>query len=128
MHSLIERPFASMKTWKVALSLAVIAAIAAPAIAGTWRLEPGRWVDLTEGEKQRFSNFIERNDNCTYRSPEWIYCTTAQELLSAGGQYYPPEQVTWKYLARNFYVSGGAFVLVFALVMIGPRYVAWLRR
>ena len=105
----------------------------APAIAGTWRLAPGRWVDLTEGQKQRLSNYVEGTRYCTYFTEEdktmsYVMCRLWQTQLENGGQYYPPEQVTWKYLARNFYVSGGAFVLVFALVMIGPRYVAWLRR
>jgi hypothetical protein len=105
-----------MRTWKVALSLAVVAAIAVPAFAGTWRLEPWRWVELTVGEKQRLSNFVERDDGCTL---EWAGCTSAREILSDGGVWYPAEQVTSRYLARNFYVSAGAFILVFGLAMVG---------
>jgi hypothetical protein len=105
----------------------------APAIAGTWRLAPGRWVDLTEGQKQRLSNYVEGTRYCTYFTEEdktmsYVMCRLWQTQLENGGQYYPPERVTTKYLARNFYVSAGAFALVFALGMIGPRYVAWLRR
>jgi hypothetical protein len=113
-----------MRTWKVALSLAVVAAIAAPAIAGTWRLKSGEWVALNPDQRRRLSNFVE---DCTY-APNVIGCDVAREMLSNGGQYYEPERVTAKYLAHNFYVSAGAFVLVFALAMIGPGYVAWLRR
>ena len=124
---------ASMRTWKVALSLAVVAAIAAPAIAGTWRLAPGRWHDLTEGQKQRLSNQMRETKDCTYFTEEdktmgYSLCKLLQRQLENGGQYYPPEQVTSEYLARNFYMSAGAFALVFALAMIGPWYVAWLRR
>ena len=39
-----------MKRWKVALSLAVIAAIAVPVLAGTWQLDPGKWVALTKSD------------------------------------------------------------------------------
>jgi hypothetical protein len=49
-----------MKRWKLALSLAVVAALAVPALAGTWRLAPGKWVDLTASEKQRIENDLKR--------------------------------------------------------------------
>jgi hypothetical protein len=55
-----------------------------------------------------------------------------QEQFAAGGSYYPPEHVTWKYLAENLFVVGGAFVFTFALVMVipavGRRYWVWLRK
>lgn len=59
-------------------------------------------------------------------------CYILQEQFAAGGSYYPPEHVTWKYLAENLFVVGGAFVFTFALVMVipavGRRYWVWLRK
>jgi len=130
-----------MRRWKFALSLAVIAAIAVPAIAGTWRLAPGRWVDLTVSQKQRISNYLEQTNYCRSLPKrdefdqtviEKLVCEASISQLADGGSYYPPEQVTLKYLAKNFLLSAGAFALTFALVMLGPpvsrRYLAWLRR
>jgi hypothetical protein len=125
-----------MKRWKLALSLAVVAAIAVPAIAGTWRLAPSKWVDLTDSQKQRISNLIDRTNNCTRFSDESEYedsiCRVAREQLANGGSYYPPERVTAKFLWKNAVAAGAAFLTVFALAMLTPifgrQYLAWLRR
>jgi hypothetical protein len=63
---------------------------------------------------------------------EEAVCYILQEQFAAGGSYYPPEHVAWKYLAENLFVVGGAFVFTFALVMVipavGRRYWVWLRK
>src|SRR6266404_8411 len=124
-----------MNRWKIAISLAVVAAVCVPALAGTWRLAPGEWVDLTSSQKQRISNFIERN-NCTRFSGESEYeeaaCRIGMEQLASGGSYYPPERVTPKFLTNLFFLSVGTFALTFILVMVipsvGRRYWLWLRQ
>jgi hypothetical protein len=126
----------SIRRWKLALSIAVVAAVAVPAFGGTWRLAPGKWVDLTASQKERLSRLIERTDDCTSfpgESPyERVGCQIAQEQLRDGGAWHPPERVTPGYLAVNFFAIAGTFVLAWALVMIGPAigglYSAWLRR
>ncbi len=120
----VTRHDASVRRWKLALSIAVAAAVVVPAFAGTWRLAPGKWVDLTPSQKERLSKFMEQTDNCIRLTDESEYeglaCRTAREQLSDGGVSYPAERVTPKYLAVNFFASAGAFVLTFAFVMLGP--------
>ncbi len=59
-------------------------------------------------------------------------CVAVDDWLSDGGRWLPAERVTPHYLAVNFYTGALAFVLTFALVMIGPpiwrSYRAWLSR
>jgi hypothetical protein len=127
---------APMKRWKIAISLALVAAVCVPALSGTWRLAPGKWVDLTSSQKQRISNLIDRTNNCTQFSGESEYeestCRIIREQLANGGTYYPPERVTPKYLTNLFFLSAGAFGVMFVLVMVVPsvgrRYWLWLRQ
>jgi hypothetical protein len=125
-----------MKRWKLAISLAVIAAVAVPAITGVWRLAPGKWIDLTPPQKQRISDYLDRTNYC--RSPlsietpdEEATCNVMMQQFSAGGSFYPPERVTTKYLLKVAFVVIVAFSLTFALVMaiptVGRRYWSWLR-
>jgi hypothetical protein len=107
-----------MKTWKPALSLAVVAAIAVPAVAGTWRLAPGRWIEFNSNEMQRISKLMDETKDCIQAS-DYVLGEMYRKRLSKGGVWYPPEEVTMAYLAHNFYVSAGSFALVFAVVMIG---------
>jgi hypothetical protein len=125
-----------MRRWKIAISLALVAAICVPAFSGAWRLAPGKWVDLTASQKPRISNLIDQTNNCTQFSGESEYedsiCRIAREQLANGGSYHPAESVTPKYLANLFLLSAGAFALTFILVMVGPsvgrRYWLWLRQ
>jgi hypothetical protein len=120
-----------MKRWKVALSLAVIAAIAVPSLAGTWQLAPGKWVALTEDRTSTTLLKELRLTSCLaiHRDhPDWIKemaCQTDREKLRdrvAYGGYWspPPEEVTSKYVVRNLTVAASAFGLTFALVMVIP--------
>jgi hypothetical protein len=113
-----------MKTWKPALSLAVVAAIAVPAVAGTWRRSPARWIEFNQSELHRISKLMEETKDCTHLDESnddlsYVMCEIYRKRLSDGGIWYPAEEVTLGYLARNFYVSAGAFALVFAVTMIG---------
>ena len=125
-----------MKNWKLALSVAVVAAISVPGVAGTWRLAPGKWIKLTADEMQSISDWVEETNGCTSFVNEGEYtrsiCTVMRNSLSSGGHWRPAERVTPKYLATNFFVSAGAFALTFVVVMMGPpigrRYLAWLQK
>ena len=125
-----------MRRWKLALSLAVVAALAVPALAGTWRLAPGKWIDLTASQKRRISKLVEQTNDCTTfvddDEIERISCRVSQRQLADGGVLYPPERITPKYIATNVFTAATAFALTFAVVMFGPligrRYLAWLRR
>jgi hypothetical protein len=133
-----------MKRWKVALSLAVIAAIAVPALAGTWQLDPGKWVALTKSDKDdiyeelRLINcadlrvdpgdkFPTKSDLCVVHQIE-----LAKRLGNGGYWSPPPERFTWEHVVKNLRVAASAFGLTFMLVMVLPviarRYWQWLRR
>jgi hypothetical protein len=125
-----------MRRGKLALSLAVAAALVVPALAGTWRLAPGKWVDLTASQKRRISAHMEETNNCRAFANddeiERIACWVMQGQLTDGGVLYPPERITPKYIATNMLVAVAAFALTFAVVMlwqpVSRRYMAWLRR
>ena len=110
-----------------ALSVAVVAAVAVPAVAGTWRLAPTRWIEFNSNELQRISKLMDETKNCIHAS-DYAMCEIYRKRLSDGGVWYPAEEVTLEYLAHNFYVSAGAFVSVFAFVMIGLENWAALRK
>ena len=133
----------AMKRWKVALSLAVVAAIAVPVLAGTWQLDPGRWVKDTESDNTFIGDRL-RLTNCPgYRDDEdkdewirWAACQIDRDRLEKrwvnGGDWDPPpERVTSKHVVKNLAVAASAFGLMFALVMVPPviarRYWQWLQ-
>jgi hypothetical protein len=122
-----------MKRWKLALSLAVVTAIAVPALAGTWRLAPAKWVEFTAAQKKRVEDYMEKTKYCTVLpDADEAFCWIMRNRLGEDGIWYPPERVTPTYLAKNFFTIGGTFVLTFALVMlvptVGRHYLAWLRK
>ena len=127
-----------MKRWKLALSLAVVAAIIVPALAGTWRHASGHWVNLAADQKQSISAMVEETNDCASFVNKGEYtrsiCLAMRSELYNGGHWEPAEHVTPKYLATNLFVRAAGFVLAFALVMVRPnppigrRYLAWLRR
>ena len=81
-------------------------------------------MDITASQKKRIANNLEQTNNCTTFPDGGEYdeaiCVISRSQLADGGVWYPPERVTPKYLAKNFFVSAGAFVLTFALVMVVP--------
>jgi hypothetical protein len=129
-----------MKRWKVALSLAVIAAIAVPALAGTWQLNPGMRVKYTREEKEekdrlRLANCANiRDDPEGVRKRNCMFDRVVLDKQWFNGDYWAPrpEEVTLVYVLRNLRVAAIAFGLTFALAMVIPviarRYWQWLRR
>jgi hypothetical protein len=55
-----------MKSWKIAVSLAVIGAVAVPFIVGTWqpRSNAKQWISLTADERTNLTERMERSKNC----------------------------------------------------------------
>jgi len=63
----------AMKQWKVALSLAILGAIAAPFVTHTVRMRPATetWIPLTQDEKERISAEMSKTSNCRTLSEQF---------------------------------------------------------
>jgi len=62
-----------MKQWKVAISLAILGAIAAPFVTHTVRMQPTTetWIPLTQDEKERISAEFSETSNCRTLSEQF---------------------------------------------------------
>ena len=126
-----------VKRWKVAISLAIVAALAGPLVMGTWKLKPGGWHPLPVDERERIAKMAIQTDRCTHFPPSETelskaICTILISDLDAGGRYESGERITWRYVAKNLELMAGAFGFMFLAAMIlqalGARYWAWLKR
>jgi hypothetical protein len=126
-----------VKRWKVAISLAIVAALLGPLVTGTSKLKPGGWQPLPVDERERIAKMAKESDNCTHFPPSETelsraICTILLSDLHAGGRYESGERITWRYVAKNLELMAGAFVFVFLaatiLPALGARYWAWLNR
>jgi uncharacterized membrane protein len=126
-----------VKRWKLAISFAVVAALACPLATGAWKLKSGGWHPLPVDERERIAKMATETDNCTHFSPQdtelgKTICTILLSDLHAGGRYESGERVTWRYVVKNLELMAGAFLFVFLAAMIvpalGTRYWAWLNR
>jgi hypothetical protein len=116
---------AKVKRWKLAISLAVVAALAGPLVTGAWKLRPGGWHPLPVDERERIAKMATETENCTRFSPQdteigKTICMILLSDLHAGGRYESGERITWHYLAKNLEVMTGAFLFVFLAAMILP--------
>ena len=134
-----------MKHWKVALSFAILGAIAAPFITGSVKSDPWseKYVPLTPEEKKRFARIIEDTDNCQMprrmgkdeTGPPGFEpvdleeaCYFLQKALNEGGRRERYSSMP-KYLALNSAVALAGFGVVFGALMIPAlfrRYWRWL--
>ena len=124
---------AGMKRWKGVLGLAVIGAVAAPFVIGTWQPRPNAqaWIALTPERRATLRAKIESSKNCRYLETqveardalgltpdpddilEAIQCHREQDTLRDGGE----AQATFslpRYLAIN-----GAIALAASLGIVG---------
>jgi hypothetical protein len=126
-----------MKRWKVAISLAIVAALVGPLVTGTWKLKPSGWHPLPVDERERIAKMATETDNCTHFSPPETelskkICTIFLSDLRAGGRYESGERITSRYAAKNLELMAGAFIFTFLVAMISPalgaQYWAWLNK
>ena len=113
------------RRWKIAIPVAVVAAIAAPFVFGTWRMSTTSetWVPLTADQKAKLEIYMQNTENCrTFEaaSGDKDFCDMELEKLRAGGEYQYLYLSTPKYFALNFAVALGAFIAVFSLTLLLP--------
>ena len=125
-----------MRLWKLATSLAVVAALAAPLVMGTWTLKAGGWHPLPAAERDQIAKMAAETNNCTHFSPQdteigKTICTVLLRDLHSGGRYESGDRITWTFVVKNLEVMAGTFLFVFLAAMIlpalGARYWAWLK-
>jgi hypothetical protein len=125
-----------MKQRKIAISLAIVGAIAAPFVLKTYKEEPyGEvWVPLTIEDKYSFTSRLNETNNCqtieVYRDKDLLGgCRFIQKALEQNGAYYSAPSIPL-YLALNAAVAAVAFVVMFGLTYLLPalarRYWRWL--
>jgi len=118
-----------MKQRKIAISLAVVGAIAAPFVTGTWEMMPRSFTPLSAEEEKTLTAYMEKTKSCqTLKYDEHMYCEVFQKpKLADGGdfQFSAP-----KYWALNLATALAGFVVVFGLAYLLPaiarRYWRWL--
>jgi hypothetical protein len=127
-----------MKQRKIAISLAVVGAIAAPFVFEPYKAEPEGtiWEPLTVEDKDEMGAFVKSTNNCqtfpdgVTASPTAVQgCRYWQKALEEGGRYGPGPSAPL-YLALNAAVAVVAFAVIFALTYLLPalarRYWRWL--
>jgi hypothetical protein len=129
------------RQWKIALSLAIVGALAAPFVFRTYKARPTHsvWVPLTVREKENLAVSLQNSSYCRRRTDNDVIhflCYKAKEKFELGGDYeYHPDRP--KYLAMNVGVAAATFVSFFALAFLIPilihgvaflarRYWTWL--
>ena len=138
-----------MRQWKIALSLAVAGAVAAPFVFGFYKMRPSsdEWVPLTADQKTRISAYmVETNDCETFaeqlrKSPPKnlmtsndylrnMICEGDLEKFRQGGEFKSHPSAL-KYLALNLAAAFCTALAIFALAYVVPalarRYWRWLK-
>jgi hypothetical protein len=133
-----------MKQKKIAISLAVVGAIAAPFVLGTYKMQPeGRTWEPNDAEfKANLVARMESTNNCqelvdkAQQSAEnskllWMLesCRLAQKALNERGMYVPGPSTPLK-LALNVAAAAVGFGVIFGMTYLLPalarRYWRWL--
>lgn len=112
-----------VRRWKIAIPVAVVGAIAAPFVFGTWKMSTTSetWVPLTADQKAKLEIYMQNTENCrTFEAAfgEKDFCDMELEKLRAGGEYQYLYLSTPKYFVLNFVVALGAFIAVFGLTFL----------
>jgi hypothetical protein len=128
-----------MRQWKIALSLAIIGALAGPLVFRTYKAQPevSGFLPLTAEQREETTAYLAKLNNC--RELETIpmdklpreadECFYRRGLLR-NGEYYSYFSMP-KYLALNMAATVAGFVSIFGLAMVLPplarRYWRWLK-
>ena len=113
----------TVRRWKIALPVAVVAAIVAPFVFGTWKMQTTAetWVPLTADQKAKLDTYMQNTENCRAfeaASGDKDFCNMELEKLRAGGEYQYLYLSRAKYFALNVAVALGAFIAVFGLAFL----------
>jgi hypothetical protein len=125
-----------MRQWKIAFSLAVVGALAAPFAFHTYKVRAPAvptWVPLTEEVKAGVIAYMKNTNNCQLvdqaNDLALKACRFEQKALEEGGSYGPRPSMLL-YLAINAAAMVIAFGAVFGLTYLLPalvrRYWRWL--
>jgi hypothetical protein len=130
-----------MKPWKLAISLAVIGAISAPFVAGSWRPRPNAsmLIPLTEKERSNLNAQMEKSKDCRlYQSRESksdedtlgdFMCQLDRERLADGGHWIKSFSL-FRHVATNAAFMLAVFAIIYALVLATfgavRKYFEWL--
>jgi len=126
---------------KIALSLAIVGALAAPFAFRTYKLQPtyAVWVPLTAQEKGKLATSLQNSNYCRTQAGNVVIdfvCDHEKEKFELGGDY--EYHADWpKYVAVNVGAAAATFVGVFSLAFLVPilihglaflarRYWKWL--
>jgi hypothetical protein len=114
-----------VRRWKIAIPVAVVAAIAAPFVFGTWKMSTTSetWVPLTADQKAKLEIYMQNTENCRAFEAAFgdkDFCDMELEKLRAGGEYQYLYLSTAKYFALNFAVALGTFIAVLSLTFLLP--------
>jgi hypothetical protein len=138
-----------MRQWKIALSFAVVGALASPFVAGSYKARPtvDEWTKLAPAQKTSIAAYMEETKNCQTladRVPKSqtqdllsnsdylrdFSCRDDLEKLTKGGEFVS-HLSPLKYIATNLAVMLCGFPVVFGLMFLVPsivrRYWGWLK-
>jgi hypothetical protein len=131
-----------LRQWKIALSLAVVGALAAPFVFRSYQAKPSYkvLVPLTAQEKEDFATLLAETGYCgTHRSNslDVASCDLWKADYERGAKFIDGPPSVFKYLILNVAVAAAAFVGVFGLAFLIPmlirgvvilarRYWSWL--
>ena len=122
-------PIGRLRQWKIALSLAVVGALAAPFAFGTYKARPP--VPLTAQEKEERANYLSSHGNHCEGIPDEILCLSVMAELESGTTSSESHYDLPKYWMMNVGVAAGTAVSIFGLAYLIPmliRGVAFLAR
>jgi hypothetical protein len=126
-----------VRRWKITIPIALVGAITAPLVFGTWKMQPTSetWVPLTADQKAKLGTYMQNTENCrTFEAAvgDKVFCDMELAKLHAGGEYQYLYLSAPKYFALNFATALGAFIAVFGLTFFLPdlvrRYRSWFRK
>ena len=132
---------------KLAVSLAIVGAIAAPFVFGTWKLRPMSkvWVPLTAEEKASVAAYLKETKDCQLlrdrvdalqlqkldpqartgallRNNDFLEegdCHLKLDRLNSSGQF-ETRLDPWKYLAFNAAAIAASFSIIYSLALLLP--------